>query len=155
MTVEELYKNKTFLNACGLVSDAVKYISQYTYFNTNVLNCSNKMFTCLIHDITLTNSYKIVDYTHIPQSDIDKVISAKIKYDLSNKSILSRVGAFNDFDDTYASIFRTENKNIKFIDLSTLTSRQATNLIHKNEVFIANLNSLYASNKILAELDAL
>ena len=31
------------------------------------------MFTCLIHDITLTNSYKIVDYTHIPQSEIDKV----------------------------------------------------------------------------------
>ena len=155
MTVDELYKNKTFLNACGLVPDAVKYISQHTYFNTNVLNCSNKFFTCLIHDITLTNSYKIVDYTHIPQSEIDKVISAKIKYDLSNKSILSRVGAFNDFDDTYASIFRTENKHIKFIDLSTLTSRKATNLIHKNEVFISNLNSLYASNKILAELDAL
>lgn len=155
MTVEELYKNKTFLNACGLVPEAVKYISQYTYFNTNMLNCTNKFFTCLYRDINVANSYKIVDYTHIPQSDIDKVISAKIKYDLSDKSILSRVGAFNDFDDTYASIFRTENKNIKFVDLNTLTSRQATNLIHKNEVFIANLNSLYASNKILAELDAL
>lgn len=155
MTVDELYKNKTFLNACGLVPEAVKYISQYTYFSTNMLNCSNKMFTCLIHDITLTNSYKIVDYTHIPQSDIDKVISAKIKYDLSDKSILSRVGTFHDFDNMYVSIFRTENKNIKFVDISTLTSRRATNLIHKNEVFIANLNSLYASNKILAELDAL
>lgn len=155
MTVEELYKNKTFLNACGLVPDAVKYISQHTYFSTNVLNCSNKFVTCLIHDITLTNSYKIVDYTHIPQSEIDKVISAKIKYDLSDKSILSRVNAFNDFDNTYDSVFRTENKHIKFVDISTLTSRQATNLIHKNEVFIANLNSLYSSNKILAELDAL
>lgn len=155
MTVNELYKNKTFLNACGLIPDAVKYISQYTYFNTNVLNCTNKMFTCLIHDITLTNSYKIVDYTHIPQSDIDKVISAKIKYDLSNKSILSRVSAYNDFDNAYGCTFSTENKHIKFVDISTLTSRQATNLIHKNEVFIANLNSLYASNKILAELDAL
>ena len=155
MTVNELYKNKTFLNACGLVPDAVKYISQYTYFNTNVLNCSNKFFTCLIHDITLTNSYKIVDYTHIPQSEIDKVISAKIKYDLSDKSVLSRVGSFHDFDNAYGCTFSIENKNIKFVDLSTLTSRQATNLIHKNEVFIANLNSLYASNKILAELDAL
>ena len=155
MTVDELYKNKTFLNACGLVPDAVKYISQYTYFSANILNCSNKFFTCLIHDITLTNSYKIVDYTHIPQSDIDKVISARIKYDLSNKSILSRVSAFTDFDNAYGCTFSTENKNIKFVDISTLTSRQATNLIHKNEVFIANLNSLYASNKILAELDAL
>lgn len=155
MTVEELYKNKTFLNACGLVPDAVKYISQYTYFSANMLNSANKMFTCLIHDINVANSYKIVDYTHIPQSDIDKVISAKIKYDLSDKSVLSRVGSFNDFDNTYRSIFSTENKNIKFIDLSTLTSRKATNLIHKNEVFISNLNSLYASNKILAELDAL
>ena len=155
MTVNELYKNKTFLNACGLVPDAVKYISQYTYFSTNMLNCSNKFFTCLIHDITLTNSYKIVDYTHIPQSDIDKVISAKIKYDLSDKSVLSRFGAFLNFDNAYGCTFSTENKNIKFVDISTLTSRQATNLIHKNEVFIANLNSLYASNKILAELDAL
>ena len=155
MTVNELYKNKTFLNACGLVPDAVKYISQYTYFNTNVLNCSNKFFTCLIHDITLTSSYKIVDYTHIPQSEIDKVIYAKIKYDLSDKSVLSRVGSFHDFDNAYGCTFSIENKNIKFVDLSTLTSRQATNLIHKNEVFIANLNSLYASNKILAELDAL
>ena len=155
MTVDELYKNKTFLNACGLVPDAVKYISQYTYFSANMLNCSNKFFTCLIHDINVANSYKIVDYTHIPQSDIDKVISAKIKYDLSDKSVLSRVGSFNDFDNTYRSIFCEGNKNIKFVDLSTLTSRQATNLIHKNEVFIANLNSLYASNKILAELDAL
>ena len=155
MTVDELYKNKTFLNACGLVPDSVKYISQYTYFSTNMLNCSNKMFTCLIHDITLTNSYKIVDYTHIPQSDIDKVISAKIKYDLSDKSVLSRFGAFLNFDNAYGCTFSTENKNIKFVDISTLTSRQATNLIHKNEVFIANLNSLYTSNKILAELDAL
>ena len=155
MTVTELYKNKTFLNACGLIPEAVKYIAQYTYFNANILNCQNKFFSCLYHDITLANSYKIVDYTHIPQSEIDKVISAKIKYDLSDKAVLSRVNAFNDFDNTYADIFRSENKNIKFIDISTLTSRQVTNLIHKNEVFISNLNSLYASNKILAELDAL
>lgn len=155
MTVEELYKNKTFLNACGLIPDAVKYISQYTYFDANMLNSSNKFITCLVHDITLANSYKIVDYTHIPQSEIDKVISAKIRYDLSDKSVLSRVGAFNDFDNTYKSIFCSENTHIKFIDITTLTSRQVNNLIHKNEVFISNLNSLYASNKILAELDAL
>lgn len=155
MTVEELYKNKTFLNACGLAPDAVNYISQHTYFSANILNSANKMFTCLVHDITLANSYKIVDYTHIPQSEIDKVISTKIKYDLSDKSVLSRVNAFNDFDNTYTDIFSTENKNIKFIDINTLTSRKAANLIHKNEVFISNLNSLYASNKILAELDAL
>lgn len=155
MTVEELYKNKTFLNACGINPNAVKYIAQCTYFNANILNSANKFITCLYRDINVANSYKIVDYTHIPQSDIDKVISAKIRYDLSDKSVLSRVGAFNDFDDTYASIFRSENKNIKFVDITTLTSRKAANLIHKNEVFIANLNSLYASNKILAELDAL
>ena len=155
MTVEELCKNKTFLNACGLVPDAVKYISQYTYFSANMLNCTNKFCTCLIHDINVTNSYKIVNYTHIPQSDIDKVISAKIKYDLSDKSVLSRVSSFNDFDNTYGCIFSTQNTHIKFVGISTLTSRQATNLIHKNEVFIANLNSLYASNKILTELNAL
>lgn len=154
MTVTELYKNKTFLNACGLIPEAVKYISQYTYFDANILNCQ-KFITCLVHDINVANSYKLVDYTHIPQSEIDKVISAKIKYDISDKSVLSRVGAFNDFDNTYASIFRSENTHIKFIDITTLTSRQVTNLIHKNEVFISNLNSLYASNKILAELDAL
>ena len=108
MTVDELYKNKTFLNACGLFPDAVKYISQHTYFSANILNCTNKMFTCLIHDITLTNSYKIVDYTHIPQSDIDKVISAKIKYDLSDKSVLSRFGAFLNFDNAYGCTFSTE-----------------------------------------------
>lgn len=155
MTIKELYKNKTFLNACGLIPDAVNYISQHTYFNTNILNSANKLITCLVHDINVANSHKIVDYTHIPQSEIDKVISAKIRYDLSDKSVLSRFGAFNDFDNTYASIFRSENKNIKFIDISTLTSRQVTNLIKKNLVFISNLNSLYASNKILAELDAL
>lgn len=155
MTVEELYKNKTFLNACGLIPDAVKYISQYTYFDTNMLNSANKFITCLVHDINVANSYKLVDYTRIPQSDIDKVISAKIRYDLSDKTVLSRFNAFNDFDNTYADIFRSENKNIKFVDITTLTSRQVTNLIHKNEVFISNLNSLYASNKILAELDAL
>ena len=155
MTVEELYKNKTFLNACGLIPEAVKYISQCTYFNTNILDSANKFFTCLIHDINVANSYKIVDYTKIPQSQIDKVISAKIKYDLSDKSVLSRVYASNDFDNTYADIFRLENKNIKFIDLNTLTPRRVANIINKNLVFIANLNSLYTSNKILAELDAL
>jgi len=155
MTVEELYKNKTFLNACGLIPEAVKYISQYTYFDAKILDSSNKFFTCLIHDINVANSYKIVDYTKIPQSQIDKVISAKIKYDLSDKSVLSRVYASNDFDNTYADIFRSENKNIKFIDLNTLTPRRAVNIINKNLVFIANLNSLYTSNKILAELDAL
>lgn len=155
MTVNELYKNKTFLNACGLIPDAVKYIAQYTYFNVNILNCTNKFFSCLYHDITLANSYKIVDYTHIPQSEINQVISAKIKYDLSDNTVLSRRGALDDFNNTYTSVFRTENTHIKFIDLATLTSRQVTNLIHKNEVFISNLNTLYASNKILAELGAL
>lgn len=154
MTIDELYKNKTFLNACDLIPDAINYIAQHTYFSANTLNCTNKVFTCLIHDINVANSYKIVDYTHIPQSEIDKVISAKIKYDLSD-SVISRVGLYINFVNTYTSVFRTENKNIKFIDISKLTSRQATNLIRKNEVFIANLNSLYSSNKILAELDVL
>lgn len=155
MTVEELYKNKTFLNACGLIPDAVRYISQYTYFDVHILNCTNKFFSCLYHDINVANLYKIVDYTHIPQSEINQVISAKIKYDLSDNTVLSRRGALDDFNNTYDSIFRSENTHIKFIDITTLTSRQITNLIKKNLVFIHNLNTLYASNKILAELGAL
>ena len=114
MTVEELYKNKTFLNACGLIPDAVRYISQYTYFDVHILNCTNKFFSCLYHDINVANLYKIVDYTHIPQSEINQVISAKIKYDLSDNTVLSRRGALDDFNNTYDSIFRSENTHIKF-----------------------------------------
>lgn len=71
---------------------------------------------------------------------------------LLKENLLTKLTKFNYF---YSKIISENNDNIKKYDLSQLTPDLLHEIIHKNEVFIANLNSLYASNKILAELDAL
>lgn len=71
---------------------------------------------------------------------------------LLKENLLTKLTKFNYF---YCKIISENNDNIKKYDLSQLTPDLLHEIIHKNEVFIANLNSLYASNKILAELDVL
>lgn len=150
MTLDELFHNNAFLQACDLMPEFIENISQYTYFDNQILGLTHRRLTCLVHYQSKRANY-IVDYTHLTQEEINTLISAKIKYDIAHENNIID----DTFGETYRKIISVDNKNIKLISLSRLTSKQVTNLIHKNEVFIANLNSLYASNKILAELDAL
>lgn len=94
------------------------------------------------------NEITIYDYTTLTQKEINILVDAKIKYDF-------QVIQYNTFSDFYSKIISENNDKITKYDLSQLTPDLLHEIIHKNEVFISNLNSLYASNKILTELDAL
>lgn len=94
------------------------------------------------------NEITIYDYTTLTQKEINILVDAKIKYDF-------QVIQYNTFSDFYSKIISENNDKITKYDLSQLTPDLLHEIIHKNEVFISNLNSLYASNKILTELYAL
>lgn len=149
MTFEELFHNNAFLKACDLCPESIENISQYTYYDNSVLDLTWRRLTCLIHYQTKRDY--IVDYTHLTQKEISELISARIKYEDAKKNNIID----DAFGETYRKIISIDNKNIKLNSLSRLSSRQVTNIIKKNLIFINNLNSLYSSNKILAELDAL
>ena len=74
------------------------------------------------------------------------------------KDILTYKSKHGKVENIFDVLFRgtnKENKLLKYHNLNDLTPRRAQNIINKNLIFINNINSLYASNKILAELNAL
>lgn len=92
------------------------------------------------------NELVIYDYTTLTQDEINKLVDAKIKHDFRQHDCTQ---IFNQI------LFSINNKHITKYALSQVTSDLLHEIINKNEVFISNVNSLYSSNKMLAELDAL
>lgn len=117
----------------------------FCHYNRRILDTIEKRITISKHTIDTVTIY---DYTSLSQDEIHNLIDAKIKYDF-------RYYNYNEYSKIYRKIISENNDNIKKYDLSQITPDLLHEIINKNEVFISNLNSLYASNKILAELDAL
>lgn len=151
MTLDELLSDTEF-------SEAV-----YNYDSNKLANTTSLTRVCFyqqyVFDSSMTkrlitiskhkgNEHTIYDYTSLTQNEINNLIDAKIKYDF-------HVIHYSTFLEFYSKIISENNEHIKKYNLSKLTPDLLHEIIHKNEVFIANLNSLYASNKILTELDAL
>ena len=151
MTLDELFSDTEFRKAACAFNDytltraAIKG-KAFCYYRQRLFNNTlTKRFSISSHT---KNKNTIYDYTTLTQNEINNLVDAKIKYDF-------QVIHYNTFSDFYNKIISENNNHIKKYDLSQLTPNLLHEIIHKNEVFIANLNSLYASNKILAELDAL
>lgn len=117
----------------------------FCHYKQRILDTSTKGITLTKH--TLDN-ITVFDHTSLTQEEIDTLVDAKIKYDLNQYD-------YDKFSQIYRKIISENNNHVTKYDLLQVTPDLLHEIIHKNEVFISNLNSLYASNKILAELDAL
>lgn len=148
MTLDELVNDKMWRDTVRMLNIVKLYSNKeriFCHYKQCILNTSTKLFTLSKHT---KNKITIYDYTSLSQDEIHNLIDAKIKYDF-------RYYNYNKYSKIYRNIISEDNKNIKKYDLSQITPDFLHEIISKNEVFIANLNSLYSSNKILAELDAL
>lgn len=151
MTQEELLSDEVFrkaacaFNSYTLMRAAIKG-KAFCYYKQRLLN--NILTKRLSISSHTKNKTTIYDYTTLTQDEISKIISAKIKHEF-------RKIYYDEFSKIFSEIISENNEHIKKYDLSQITPDLLHEIINKNEVFIANLNSLYASNKILAELDAL
>ena len=148
MTLDELVNDEVFRKASGMVNfiklfDAPERI--FCNYEQHIVNCTTKLLSISKH---IQNKITIYDYTTLTQDEISKIVNAKIKYDF-------RLYDYNKFSKIFSKIISENNDNIKKYNLSQVTPDLLHEIINKNEVFIANLNSLYASNKILTELNAL
>lgn len=151
MTLNELFSDTEFRKAACAFNDytltraAIKG-KAFCYYRPRLFNNTlTKRFSISSHK---KNENIIYDYTTLTQNEINNLVDAQIKYDF-------RIIDYNSFSIIYSKIISENNDHITKYDLSQITPDLLHEIIHKNEVFIANLNSLYASNKILAELDAL
>lgn len=117
----------------------------FCHYNQSIFDTIEKRITISKHTIDTVTIY---DYTNLTQDEIDNLVDAKIKYDFRHYD-------YDLFSKKFKNIISENNDNIKKYDLSQVTPDLLHEIINENEVFISNLNSLYASNKILAELDAL
>jgi hypothetical protein len=150
MTLNELFSDTEFRKATRAFNDytltrvAIKG-KAFCYYRQHLFDNTLTKFAISSHK---KNENTIYDYTTLTQDEINNLVDAKIKYDF-------QVIHFNTFSDFYSKIISETNDHITKYNLSQVTPDLLHEIIHKNEVFIANLNSLYASNKILAELDAL
>lgn len=148
MTLDELVNDEVFRKASGTVNfielfDAPERI--FCNYKQHIVNYTTKLLSISKH---IQNEITIYDYTTLTQDEISKIVNAKIKYDF-------RLYDYNKFSKIFSKIISENNDNIKKYNLSQVTPDLLHEIINKNEVFIANLNSLYASNKILTELNAL
>lgn len=148
MTLDELVNDEVFRKASGMVNfnklfDAPERI--FCNYKQHIVNYTTKLLSISKH---IQNKITIYDYTTLTQDEISKIVNAKIKYDF-------RLYDYNKFSKIFSKIISENNDNIKKYNLSQVTPDLLHEIINKNEVSISNLNSLYASNKILAELDAL
>lgn len=149
MTLDELLKDEVFCKAINsfdkLFIHSANKIRFCHYKQRIFSNASSKLFSISGHR---KNNITIYDYTSLTQQEIHNIIDAKIKYDYKGIK-------YDTFSLCYNNVISENNEHIKKYDLSQLTPELLHEIIYKNEVFISNLNSLYSSNKILAELDAL
>lgn len=151
MTLDELLSDEVFrkaacaFNSYPLMRAAIKG-KAFCYYRQRLLN--NILTKRLAISSHTKNKITIYDYTSLTQDELSKIISAKIKHEF-------RKIYYDEFSKIFSEIISENNEHIKKYDLSQITPDLLHEIINKNEVFIANLNSLYASNKILAELDAL
>lgn len=148
MTLDELVNDEVFRKASGMVNfiklfDAPEQI--FCNYKQHIVNYTTKLLSISKH---IQNKITIYDYTTLTQDEINNLVDAKIKYDF-------RLYDYNKFSKIFSKIISENNDNIKKYNLSQVTPDLLHEIINKNEVFIANLNSLYASNKILTELNAL
>ena len=148
MTLDELVNDEVFCKASVMVNfnelfDAPERI--FCNYKQHIVNYTTKLLSISKH---IQNEITIYDYTTLTQDEISKIVNAKIKYDF-------RLYDYNKFSKIFSKIISENNDNIKKYNLSQVTPDLLHEIINKNEVFIANLNSLYASNKILTELNAL
>lgn len=148
MTLDELVNDEVFRKASGMANFNKLYnVTEriFCHYKQRIVNSTSKLLSISKHT---QNKITIYDYTNLTQDEISDIINAKIKYDF-------RLYNYNKFSKIFSNIISENNEHIKKYDLFQLTPNLLHEIINKNEVFISNLNSLYASNKILAELDAL
>ena len=150
MTQDELLSDTEFSKAAYTYNSNIHNttsLARFCFYRQPVFNSApvNRLIAISKHK---GNEITIYDYTSLTQKEINNLIDAKIKYDF-------QVISYNTFFDFYNKIISENNEHIKKYNLSQITPDLLHEIIHKNEVFISNLNSFYASNKILTELDAL
>lgn len=148
MTPEELLNDELFresVRAFNIKKFFTFKDKLFCHYKQRVLDTTTKGISVTKH--TLDN-ITVYDNSTLTQEEINTLVDAKIKYDL-------RQYDYDLFSKIFSEIISENNEHIKKYDLSQITPDLLHEIINKNEVFIANLNSLYASNKILAELDAL
>lgn len=148
MTLDELVNDEVFRKASGMANFNKLYNVPeriFCHYKQRIVNSTSKLLTISKHT---QNKITIYDYTNLAQDEINNLVNAKIKFDF-------RYYNYDKFSKIYNKIISENNDHVTKYDLSQMTPDLLHEIIHKNEVFIANLNSLYASNKILAELNAL
>lgn len=141
MTLDELLSDKTFLNTAYRIGT---HSQNYYYTNNNFMRTF--MYCAIVNK--LRNTAVLYDYTPLIQDEINALINTQLKYDFFHIS-------YDTYYNSVTAILMNSRACVRKYALSDLTPDLLHEIIHKNEVFIANLNSLYASNKILYELDAL
>lgn len=117
----------------------------FCHYKQRVLDTTTKGITLTKHTIDTVTVY---DHSTLTQDEIDTLVDAKIKYDLNQYD-------YDLFSQIYRKIISENNDNVTKYNLLYVTPDLLHEIIHKNEIFISNRNSLYTSNKILAELNAL
>lgn len=148
MTLDELLSDEVFRKATRIHNFNRLFLTAdraFCHYAEHIFGTVEKRITISKHTKTEITIY---DYTSLSQDEIHNLIDAKIKYDFHYYN-------YDKYSKIYREIISENNEHIKKYDLSQITPDLLHEIINKNEVFIANLNSLYASNKILAELDAL
>ena len=148
MTPEELLNDEQFrksVHAFNIEKFFTFKDQLFCHYKQRVLDTTTKGIPVTKHTI---DKIIVFDHSTLTQNEINNLVDAKIKYDF-------QVIHYNTFSDFYRKIISENNDNITKYNLSQVTPDLLHEIIHKNEVFISNLNSLYTSNKILAELDAL
>lgn len=141
MTLDELLSDETFLNtACRIGT-----LSQNYYYTNN--NFMRTFIYCAIVN-KLRNTAILYDYTPLTQDEINALISIQLKYDFFHID-------YDTYYNSVTAILTNSRACVRKYALSDLTPDLLHEIIHKNEVFIANLNSQYSSAKILYELNAL
>lgn len=157
MTLDELLSDEVFRKATRIHNFNRLFLTAdraFCHYAEHIFGTVEKRITISKHTQTEITIY---DYTSLSQDEIHNLIDAKIKYDLNQYDYnkYSKINDYNKFSKIFSEIISENNEHIKKYDLSQITPDLLHEIINKNEVFIANLNSLYTSNKILAELDAL
>lgn len=148
MTPEELLNDELFresVHAFNIKKFFTFKDQLFCHYKQRVLDTLTKGITVTKHTI---DNITVYDHSTLTQEEINTLVDAKIKYDL-------RQYDYDLFSNIYNKIISENNDHVTKYDLSQMTPDLLHEIIHKNEVFISNLNSLYASNKILTELNAL
>lgn len=95
------------------------------------------------------NCYILRDYSHVPQELIDRLITARVKYDISDE-----IEDYNKFVGILVKIhekFVYENS----YSIDTFEFNEIQKIIEKNLIVFSNIQTQYSSTKIIAELNGI